>query len=73
MENTKLTLPNNVGVYICSKKCDFLYTLEGCGWPSEKGKCRFCDSDISGGGHQLLRYQEEGARRIGPNLLFANK
>ena len=61
-----------VAMYICSNKCDFVYTLEGCGWPAGKSKCKFCDSDISGDGHQLLRYQNEGARRLGPNLLFKN-
>jgi hypothetical protein len=70
IENIAAATPE-VAMYICSNKCDFVYTLEGCGWPAGKSKCKFCDSDISGDGHQLVRYENEGARRLGPNLLYA--
>jgi hypothetical protein len=56
--------------YICSNKCDFVYTVEGCGWPAGKSKCKFCEMDISGDGHQLLR-TAEGARRLGTDLCFS--
>lgn len=60
-------------LYICSNKCDFVYTVEGCGWPAGKNKCKFCDSDISGDGHQLLRWADAGARRLGPDVCFDGK
>lgn len=70
IENISAVTPK-VAFYICSKSCDFVYTVEGCGWPAVPGKCNFCDSQISGGGHQLVRWNE-GARRLGPEVLFKN-
>jgi hypothetical protein len=27
------TKNNNVGIYICDGKCDFMFSLLDCGWP----------------------------------------
>ena len=46
--------------------------IEGCGWTAGTSICCFCGSETGGGGHTLSRWQNEGARRLGPNVCYNN-
>jgi hypothetical protein len=62
----ELTRNNDIGVYLCSGKCDVLYSHANCGWPNQTSKCQVCGQDIGckpNRGHTICR-DEEGARRV---------
>jgi hypothetical protein len=46
-----------------------MYTVIDCGWVIRKSICDFNNRTIGGKGH-TLELKNEGARRLGPNLLF---
>lgn len=41
-----------MGVYKCSKECDYVYTHLGCGYPAQRFVCKVCKKP-SGGSHNL--------------------
>lgn len=58
------TRNSNIGVYICSNNCDYIYTHLNCGWPNQSKPCEMCGEVIgSGGGHKISR-ADKGGRRI---------
>ncbi|CAG9322655.1 unnamed protein product [Blepharisma stoltei] len=45
--------PHSKGsTYKCSSDCDFLYFVNACGGPTEKGFCPYCKREIGGIGHK---------------------
>lgn len=59
------------GVYICSNECDYMYTIENCGWPRESKNCPCCSENIGNAVNSLmhtLARVDKGARRLGPKL-----
>ena len=36
------TRNNNIGIYICSNECDYIYCHADCGWPNEARPCPMC-------------------------------
>jgi hypothetical protein len=65
-----MTRNNNIGVYICSSECDYIYSHENCGWPSEQTDCPLCGEKIGSKGrsHTLSR-DDKGARRLMTKVL----
>lgn len=54
----ELTRNNNIGVYICSGTCDYIYSHEDCGWPAATYPCPMCGEQIGckpGKSHTLNR------------------
>ncbi len=61
-----LTRNNDIGVYLCSSNCDYIYSHLNCGWPAEASTCQICKQPIGcipGRSHTINR-SEQGARRI---------
>jgi hypothetical protein len=57
------TRNNDIGVYICSKNCDYIYSILDCGWPNEVRKCEMCGKKKGGAEHKLVS-TDKGARRL---------
>ncbi len=53
IDNTLKFNGRDVGVYKCSKDCDYIFTHLGCGYTAQKFNCIVCKQP-SGGSHSLL-------------------